>query len=223
MILNELDILDRLTHPDPIRRVVITPIVSPREQFGPTSVDIRLGTDFLVLDVANVSHLDPADPHQAETSPFHRSYRIAAGKPFILHPGEFALGASMEFVRVPHDISVRVEGRSSWGRQGLLIHATAGFVDPGFSGTITFELNNISRVPISLYPGVRIAQLCFFEHRQTQLPYDQKTYSKYGNMTGAEGSRQSSDPEYRQFRRPRSLSAPDPSSGPSINDSPLES
>ncbi|MBM3258542.1 MAG: dCTP deaminase [Candidatus Sericytochromatia bacterium] len=199
MILNERDLLERLTTADERRRVVVTPIIEPRQQFGPTSLDIRLGTDFKVVDVANLTHLDPA--HTMADAPVSmRAYEIQPGKAFILHPGEFALGASLEFVRIPEDISVRVEGRSSWGRLGLLIHATAGFVDPGFAGSITFELNNISRVPIALYPGVRIAQLCFFEGRPTGLPYDRKTYTKYSGKTGAFGSNVHRDPEYARFR-----------------------
>ena len=200
MILNERDLLERLTTADPERRVVVTPIVAPREQFGPTSLDIRLGTDFKVVDVASVSHLDPARTMADQPMPM-RSYEVPPGRPFILHPGEFALGASLEYVRIPNDISVRVEGRSSWGRLGLLIHATAGFVDPGFAGSITFELNNISRAPIALYPGVRIAQLCFFEGRPTRLPYDRKTYTKYSGKTGAFGSNVQRDPEYARLRQ----------------------
>ncbi|MBM3273996.1 MAG: dCTP deaminase [Candidatus Sericytochromatia bacterium] len=206
MILNELELLDRLTHPDPRRRVIITPIVDPREQFGPTSVDIRLGTDFKVVDVANISHLDPTSG-QDNAAPVMRSYQVPVDRAFILHPGEFALGASMEFVRVPDDISVRVEGRSSWGRVGLLIHATAGFVDPGFAGSITFELHNVSRVPIALYPGVRIAQLCFFAGTPTRLPYGQKKFTKYSGKTGAYESHIYQDPEYDVIRRLRAEGA----------------
>ncbi len=208
MILNELELLDRLTDPDPGRRVIITPIVNPREQFGPTSVDIRLGTDFKVVDVANVAFLDPTAGPASDQAPLMRSYRVPPERAFILHPGEFALAASMEVVRVPADISVRVEWRSSWGRLGLLIHATAGFVDPGFAGSITFELHNVSRVPIALYPGVRIAQLCFFAGNPTRLPYDQKTYTKYSGKTGAYESNYHLDPEYETIRRHRRAPGP---------------
>lgn len=221
MILNELDLLARLTDPDPRRRVVITPIVSPREQFGPTSVDIRLGTDFKVVDVANVAFLDPTSGPASDQAPQMRTYRVPPERAFILHPGEFALAASMEFVRVPDDVSVRVEGRSSWGRLGLLIHATAGFVDPGFAGSITFELHNVSRVPIALYPGVRIAQLCFFEGHPTRLPYDQKTYTKYSGKTGAYESNYHLDPEYEAIRRRRSDAERSRSAAPAQGDAPL--
>lgn len=202
MILNELDLLGRLTDPDPAKRIVVTPIADPRAQFGPTSLDIRLGTDFKVADVTNIALVDPAGDTEGAI-PVWRSYQVLPDRAFILHPGEFALGVSMEFIRVPNDVSVRVEGRSSWGRVGLLIHATAGFVDPGFNGTITFELHNVSRLPIPLYPGLRIAQLCFFQGRPTRLPYSEKSFSKYSGKTGAFESKFDRDPEYALLRRMR--------------------
>ncbi|MBI6545367.1 MAG: dCTP deaminase [Cyanobacteria bacterium NC_groundwater_1444_Ag_S-0.65um_54_12] len=203
MILNERELFDRLTHPDTNKRIIITPIINPGEQFGPTSVDIRIGTDFKTLDVANVSLLDPTGDELGSTLPRMRRYQVPPDRAFILHPGEFALGASLEFIRVPADISVRVEGRSSWGRLGLLVHATAGFVDPGFSGSITFELHNVGRVPMALYPGVRIAQLCFFAGQPTSLPYDRKIYTKYSGKTTAFASQYHQDPEYAGIRRRR--------------------
>ena len=96
----------------------------------------------------------------------------------------------MEFVRVPHNLACRIEGRSSWGRLGLLVHATAGFVDPGFSGNLTFELFNVGKLPIQLKPGMRMAQLCFFDLSGEPLrPYDLRKGSKYRGSLFAEGSR----------------------------------
>lgn len=202
MILTEWEIAERLISGD----IVVTPILDPKQQFGPTSLDIRLGTDFRVVDSANLTHLDPlGDPVelQAQIDRYNRKVKMAPLEPFILHPGEFALAASLEYVRINANISARVEGRSSWGRLGLLIHATAGFVDPGFAGSITFELHNVGPVPIPLYPGVRIAQLCFFPGSATTLPYGQKQFTKYSARTGAQESLYFNDPEYARIRARR--------------------
>jgi dCTP deaminase len=202
MILNETHILARLNDPDPERRIVLTPLIHPVEQFGPTSVDVRLGTDFQVMRRADVTHMD-----LLTDSPSHKlmqHVKVRPGDPFILHPGEFALACTLEFVRVPLDLAARLEGRSTWGRLGLQIHATAGFVDPGFAGSLTFELSNVSTVPLSLYPGVRIAQICFFESAPTQLPYTGKRLSKYSGQYSTAASAFHLDPEYARIRAHRS-------------------
>lgn len=208
MILNEEQILARLVDPDPERRIVITPIIKPEEQFGPTSVDLRLGTDFQVLRRSNLTHLDLIkDPAELEQD-VRRSMlpvKVKPTEPFILHPGEFALATTLEFVKIPLDLAARLEGRSTWGRLGLQIHATAGFVDPGFVGALTFELSNVSMVPLPLYPGVRISQICFFETGKTHLPYAQKRYSKYSGKTSAASSAFFKDPEYHRIREARKI------------------
>lgn len=204
MILNEFQILQRLVDPDPDRRIIITPLINPEEQFGPTSVDLRLGTDFQVLKRSNLTHWDPMKPSDRLISDLEQSMahvKVEPTEPFILHPGEFALASTLEYVQIPLDIAARLEGRSTWGRLGLQIHATAGFVDPGFKGALTFELSNVSTVPIPLYPGVRISQICFFVSQETRLPYDQKKLSKYsGKMTTA-SSAFFRDPEYARIRQ----------------------
>jgi dCTP deaminase len=202
VILTEWEIAERIIAGD----IVVTPILDPAQQFGPTSLDIRLGTDFRLVDSANLTHLDPLlDPAKqlGQVERYNRKVKVAPLDPFILHPGEFALAASLEFVRIGPTISARVEGRSSWGRLGLLIHATAGFVDPGFAGSITFELHNVGPVPIPLYPGVRIAQLCFFPGETTTLPYGQKQFTKYSGRVGAQESMYFNDPEYATIRARR--------------------
>lgn len=204
MILNEEQILARLVDPDPERRIIITPIIKPEEQFGPTSVDLRLGTDFQVMQRSNLTHLDLIkDPTELEQD-VQKSMlpvKVKPTEPFILHPGEFALASTLEFVKIPLDLAARLEGRSTWGRLGLQIHATAGFVDPGFVGALTFELSNVSMVPLPLYPGVRISQICFFETGTTHLPYGQKRYSKYSGKTSAASSAFFKDPEYQRIRK----------------------
>lgn len=207
-ILNEIEILRRMVDPDPERRIVITPLIKPEEQFGPTSVDLRLGTDFQVMQRTNITHLDLIqDPTRLsrDIRSAMQHVKMRPTEPFILHPGEFALASTLEFVRIPLDLAARLEGRSTWGRLGLQIHATAGFVDPGFVGALTFELSNVSNVPLPLYPGIRISQICFYESQKTYLPYAQKRYSKYSGKTTTASSAFYKDPEYERIRKTLAL------------------
>lgn len=202
MILNEEQLFERMIHPVPAKRIIITPLINPEEQFGPTSIDLRLGTYFQLVRRAHVTHHDFLE--KAKTLGKNIEQQIAtiqvkANEPFVLHPGEFALASTLEYIKVPLDLAARLEGRSTWGRLGLLIHATAGFVDPGFAGVLTFELANIGQVPIPLYPGVRISQICFFETKETKLSYSEKRYSKYSGKTSAAFSAYYRDPEYRKI------------------------
>jgi dCTP deaminase len=203
MILNEAQILERLVDADPERRIIITPLLKPEEQFGPTSVDLRLGTDFQVMRRTNLTHLDLLkDPEDLsrDVQRHMEHVKVKPTEPFILHPGEFALASTLEYVKVPLDLAARLEGRSTWGRLGLQIHATAGFVDPGFSGALTFELSNVSNIPLPLYPGVRISQICFFLSTTTNLPYGKKRFTKYSNKTSTASSAFFKDPEYARIR-----------------------
>jgi dCTP deaminase len=203
MILNEAQILERLVDPDPERRIIITPLLKPEEQFGPTSVDLRLGTDFQVMARTNLTHMDlmkDADALSRDVQKHMQHVKVKPTEPFILHPGEFALASTLEYVKVPLDLAARLEGRSTWGRLGLQIHATAGFVDPGFRGALTFELSNVSNIPLPLYPGVRISQICFFLSTTTHLPYGKKLYTKYSGKTSTASSAFFKDPEYSRIR-----------------------
>ena len=197
MILNESAILSRMLDPDESRRIIVTPLIAPTEQFGPTSLDVRLGTDFQVLKRSRVTHLDPSRPESLK--PNMDNIKIAPGEAFVLHPGEFALASTLEYLKIPLDLAARLEGRSTWGRLGLQVHATAGFVDPGFCGALTFELSNLSSVPIPLYPGVRIGQLCFFNSQATQIAYPDKTLSKYSGYYSTASSAIDKDPEYSRL------------------------
>lgn len=203
MILNEAQILERLVDPDPERRIIITPLLKPEEQFGPTSVDLRLGTDFQVMARTNLTHMDlmkDPDALSRDVQKHMQHVKVKPTEPFILHPGEFALASTLEYVKVPLDLAARLEGRSTWGRLGLQIHATAGFVDPGFKGALTFELSNVSNIPLPLYPGVRISQICFFLSTTTNLPYSKKRYTKYSGKTTTASSAFFKDPEYSRIR-----------------------
>ena len=134
----------------------------------PASIDLRLGDSFRVFHNHRASAIDLRDPPTGLTE----EVVIDGDESFVIHPGEFCLGRTLEWVELPDDIVARIEGKSSIGRLGLIVHATAGFCDPGWRGTLTLELNNLTRVPIKLYPGLLIAQLSFMGlDRPAQRPY----------------------------------------------------
>jgi dCTP deaminase len=135
------------------KRIVIDPW--DPELVQPASVDLRLGDSFRVFHNHRTAAIDLRDP------PTNLTEEVTTGDVFVIHPGEFVLGVTKEYVELPDDVVARIEGKSSLGRLGLIVHATAGFVDPGFKGTLTLEITNLTRVPIKLYPGLLIAQLSF--------------------------------------------------------------
>ena len=155
----------------------------------PASVDVRLGDSFRVFHNHRASAIDLREPPANLTE----EVRVEADEPFVIHPGEFCLGRTLEWVELPDDVVSRIEGKSSLGRLGLIVHATAGWVDPGWKGTLTLELNNLTRVPIKLYSGLPIAQLSFlaldapalrpYGHEQLGSHYQgqvEATESRYG-------------------------------------------
>lgn len=188
MLLQDNAIIARLLDDNIDRRIIITPLINGKEQIGPSSVDVRLGGSFRI---PATSHLGAIDPEvEDDIATYTTAVEIGPSEQLYLHPGEFVLAATLEYVRIPRDLACRIEGRSSWGRLGLLVHATAGFVDPGFSGNLTFELFNAGRLPVKLKPGMRMAQLCFFELKDLPtVAYDQRAESKYDKSLAAEGSR----------------------------------
>jgi dCTP deaminase len=123
----------------------------------PASVDLRLGDSFRVFNNHKVTAIDLRQPPENLTE----EVIVPEGEAFVIHPGEFCLARTLEWVEIPDDIVARIEGKSSLGRLGLIVHATAGFCDPGWKGTLTLELNNLTRIPIKLWPGLLIAQLSF--------------------------------------------------------------
>lgn len=160
-----------------------------------SSVDLRLGNIFKVYDHSKIAILDARE--KDATGKIMRMIEVKESESFIIQPGEFVLGVTEEFISVPNDLVVRVEGRSSLGRLGIIIHSTAGFVDPGFSGTITLEISNINRLPIALYPGMRICQIAIETMSSPVLePYSHKKSSKYQNQVLPEESRIDQDPEF---------------------------
>ncbi|MFY9305180.1 MAG: dCTP deaminase [Rhodoluna sp.] len=153
----------------------------------PSSFDVRLDRFFRLFDNHKYPYIDPSEQQDDLT----RLIEVAPDEAFILHPGEFVLGSTYEFVTLPNDIAARLEGKSSLGRLGLLTHSTAGFVDPGFKGHVTLELSNTATLPIKLWPGMKIGQLCFFKlSSESEFPYGSDKYSsRYQGQRGPTASR----------------------------------
>ena len=167
--------------------------ISPLEKnfIQPSSVDLRAGTQFRVFEDHKYSHIDPKAPQEDLTTLIEASI----DEPFVLHPGEFVLGTTYEKVTLSNKIVARLEGKSSLGRIGLLIHSTAGFVDPGFSGYLTLELSNVANLPIKIYPEMKIGQISFYYlNSPSEAKYGDETYgSKYQGQQGPTPSKSHND------------------------------
>lgn len=176
MLLSDRDIRAELAS----GRVVLEPFDEAMVQ--PSSVDVRMDKFFRVFENHRYPHIDPAE----EQPDLTRQVEPEPGEPFILHPGEFVLASTYEVVTLPDDIAGRLEGKSSLGRLGLLTHSTAGFIDPGFSGHVTLELSNVATLPIKLWPGMKIGQLCLFRlSSPAEHPYGSAQYgSRYQGQRG---------------------------------------
>jgi dCTP deaminase len=153
----------------------------------PSSIDVRLDRYFRVFNNHLYTHIDPATRQDDLTS----QVEVPSGDPFVLHPGEFVLASTLEVVSLGDGLAARLEGKSSLGRLGLLTHSTAGFIDPGFSGHVTLELSNVANLPIKLWPGMKIGQLCIFRLSSTaEHPYGSSVYgSRYQGQRGPTPSR----------------------------------
>ncbi|MCD0452420.1 dCTP deaminase [Actinocorallia sp. API 0066] len=153
----------------------------------PCSVDVRLDRYFRVFENHRYPHIDPAE----EQSDLTRLVEVEGDEAFILHPGEFVLASTYEVFSLADDVAARLEGKSSLGRLGLLTHATAGWIDPGFSGHVTLELSNVATLPIKLWPGMKIGQMCLFRTSSpVEHPYGSKEYgSRYQGQRGPTPSR----------------------------------
>lgn len=174
---------------------VSSPKRSIDEHIHASSMDLHLGSVFKIYEHSRFAVLDPKKPESFQGNT--RTIEVKDGEPFIVQPGEFILGVTEETITVPDDLVVRVEGRSSLGRLGIIVHSTAGFVDPGFSGTITLEISNLNRLPVALYPGMRVCQLAFETMTSpSEQPYHKKPFSKYQGQSLPEESRLMMDPEF---------------------------
>ncbi|WP_204018701.1 dCTP deaminase [Sphaerimonospora thailandensis] len=157
------------------------------EMIQPSSVDVRLDRYFRVFENHRYPHIDPA----TEQPDLTRLVEPDGDEPFILHPGEFVLASTYEVISLSDEIASRLEGKSSLGRLGLLTHSTAGFIDPGFEGHVTLELSNVATLPIKLWPGMKIGQLCMFRlSSPAEFPYGSARYgSRYQGQRGPTPSR----------------------------------
>ncbi|NDU73213.1 dCTP deaminase [Actinomadura sp. DSM 109109] len=153
----------------------------------PSSVDVRLDRYFRVFENHRYPHIDPA----VEQPDLTRLVEVKSDEAFVLHPGEFVLASTYEVFGLPEDLAARLEGKSSLGRLGLLTHSTAGWIDPGFSGHVTLELSNVATLPIKLWPGMKIGQMCLFRTSSpAEYPYGSAKYgSRYQNQRGPTPSR----------------------------------
>jgi dCTP deaminase len=181
MLLSDRDIRAELDS----GRIGLDPL--DHDMVQPSSVDVRLDRFFRLFDNHKYPFIDTA----ADQPDLTHLMEVDADQPFILHPGEFVLGYTFELVTLPDDVAARLEGKSSLGRLGLLTHSTAGFVDPGFSGHVTLELSNVATLPIKLWPGMNIGQLCFIRTTSpVESPYGSGQYgSRYQGQRGPTASR----------------------------------
>ncbi|NRQ31467.1 dCTP deaminase [Nonomuraea sp. NN258] len=188
MLLSDRDILAEIDS----GRLALDPF--HRDMIQPSSIDVRLDRFFRVFENHRYPHIDPA----VEQPDLTRMVEPEGDEPFILHPGEFVLASTYEVISLPDDLASRLEGKSSLGRLGLLTHSTAGFIDPGFSGHVTLELSNVATLPIKLWPGMKIGQLCVFRlSSPAEHPYGSAKYgSRYQGQRGPTPSR-----SFRNFHR----------------------
>jgi dCTP deaminase len=184
MILSDRDIRQLFQE----EKILVKPKPDLEKQLGAASLDIHLGELFQIFNSYQKTAVDPlkSESFKNLTSPF----RIDKEHPFILHPHQFVLAMTEEWLALPADIGARIEGRSSWGRLGVIVHSTAGYVDPGFEGNLTLEMSNISPVPILLYPGLKICQIAFETlSSPAEVPYSMKKSAKYNKATEPLASR----------------------------------
>jgi dCTP deaminase len=181
MLLSDRDIRSQVE----AGRVKVEPFTL--EMIQPSSIDVRLDRFFRVFENHKYSVIDPS----LEQSELTREVEVAPDEYFILHPGEFVLASTYEVITLPDDIAGRLEGKSSLGRLGLLTHSTAGFIDPGFSGHITLELSNVANLPVKLFPGMKIGQLCLIKlSSPAEHPYGSAIYgSRYQGQRGPTASK----------------------------------
>ncbi len=167
-------------------KILIEPLEDPEVQIQPSGVDMLLGNDFRVFKTSSIPFIDT----KKETENYTETVKVEDGKPFIIHPGEFVLGTVKEYVRMPNDLVGSVDGRSSLGRLGIMIHTTSSSINPGWEGRIVLEITNLGKTAVKLYPGQRVAKLTF--HKLTspsERPYNLRPDAKYHKQTGIDQSK----------------------------------
>jgi dCTP deaminase len=179
MILSDNDIKAELDG----GRIKIEPMPDLEVALGPISIDLRLGNQFMTFRRTEQAFIDVNDPSSFED--LTELTNKENHEPFTIHPDEFVLANTLESVDIPNDLAGRLEGRSSLGRLGIVIHSTAGKFDPGWKGRLVLEISNIGTLPVKLYPGMRVCQLLFEKlSSETSQPYTKRASSKYKNQTG---------------------------------------
>ncbi len=173
-------------------KIQISPKPNLDEQLGSASLDLRLDSEFMVFEHTKKAFIDTRDADSFKG--MTRTVKIGPDEPFVFQPGEFVLGVTEEEIFLPDDLAARIDGRSSLGRLGIVIHSTAGHIDPGFKGKIVLEMENIGMIPILLYPGTRICQLVFEPLSSPTLnPYYKKKGAKYVNVQHPQESKLEQD------------------------------
>lgn len=192
MILSDRDIKEYLK----LKKISITPLLNEEIQIQPSSVDLRLGNEFRIFKYSELPFINPKDPDSAKN--ITELKVIPNDSYFIIQPKEFVLGTTYEYIKIPDSIVGRLEGRSSLGRLGLIVHSTAGYIDPGYEGKITLEISNLGKIPIALYPGMRICQIVFEKlSSPAERPYGIKRNSKYQGQKDVTESKISEDVEFK--------------------------
>lgn len=200
MVVDEAELRERMRAPAE-QRLVVTPLLATQQVSG-ASLDVRLGTQFILLKRSARGPIDPLpDRAGLDSADFQERVRIPVGGRMILHPNQLVLGATLEFLQVPQDLMAYVIGRSSWGRLGLIV-ATAVMVQPGYRGSLTLELANLADTPVYLYPGTRIAQLVFHRLERMAPAYSEQG-AKYRGPVGPEFSKLAEDADWAALRRLR--------------------
>lgn len=184
MILSDHDIKIAIS----TKRITITPKPDLVTQLGSCSVDLRLGRQFRIFDHSKFAYIDPKNT--TLTATMMKDVVVKPNEPFMLQPGDFVLATTMETLSLPDDLLARLEGRSSLGRLGIVVHSTASVFDPGWRGMIVMELGNLGRMPVALYPGMRICALTFEElSSSADVPYYKKKSAKYAGQNKPEASK----------------------------------
>lgn len=183
MILSDTDIKKALAD----KKIVIDPAPVLDEALSACAIDLRLHNEFEVFEHTHIPFFDLKNMEQDQVT---KRITVENGKFFILQPGEFALASTLEWIELPADIAGRLEGRSSLGRLGVIVHSTAALIHPGMKGRIVLELSNLSQIPVALYPGMRVCALSFEPlTRPAEVPYSSQKNAKYCNQQGVTGSR----------------------------------
>ncbi len=188
MVLSDRDIKKFLSE----GKIKITPEPNLDLQLGSCSIDLRLGNTFRIFEHSRFPYVDPHNPDYSKD--ITKEIKVKEGDPFILQPGDFVLATTIESFTLPIDLLARLEGRSSLGRLGIVVHSTASIFEPGFEGKVVMELGNLGRMPVALYPGMRVCAVTFEKlSSPADIPYNKKSTAKYMSQTSPEPSKISED------------------------------